>query len=193
MNGSDLDRLARSLADAGGTRRSLLAGFFVVVGTSGLASDTTAKRKKKKITICNGGQTLTVRKKGWQSHYPGATVGACSGPTDVCADCLDTCYATLVTPPDVVAGYDCCPAELLCRSTSTLPDQCCYAEFNEYCRPSLVFEFTVELVDTNCCRPCNGNGSQGGCCTNSSFECDPVSGDCVPSGTARLPRTRRPA
>ena len=55
MNGSDLDRVARSLAVAGGTRRSLLAGIFVAVGAGELALDTVAKRKKKKITICSNG------------------------------------------------------------------------------------------------------------------------------------------
>lgn len=188
MNGSDLDKLVRSLADAGRTRRSFVAGLFVAVGAGELALDTLAKHKKKKITICSNGQTIKVRKKGWQSHYPGATQGAC--PPGVCANCPDTCYATLITPPDVVAGYDCCPAELLCKSTSTLPDQCCYP--GETCDPTLIAQFPVD-ADTNCCRPCQGAGSQGGCCVNSSFECDPQSGDCVPSGTARLPRTRRPA
>src|SRR4051812_15747953 len=149
MNGSDLDRLARSMASAGGTRRSILAGTFVVVAASGFASGTEAKRKKKKITICNGGQTLTVRKKGWQSHYPNATVGECQSPpppppppSDVCADCPDTCYATLITPPENVEGYACCPVGLLCMSASTLPNQCCYP--GESCRPSLVFEFPGE-------------------------------------------------
>src|SRR4051794_28930734 len=149
MNGSDLDRLARSMASAGGTRRSILAGTFVVVAASGFASGTEAKRKKKKITICNGGQTLTVRKKGWQSHYPNATVGECQSPpppppplpSDVCADCPDTCYATDIHPdqdPNSIQ-YACCPAQLVCLTTSALPNQCCYPD--EFCKPSLIHNF----------------------------------------------------
>ena len=36
-----------------------------------------AQGKKKTITICYQTQTRTVKKKGYQSVYPGATVGAC--------------------------------------------------------------------------------------------------------------------
>ena len=38
------------------------------------------KGKKPKITICYQNQTRTVKKKGYQSSYPGATVGACTVP-----------------------------------------------------------------------------------------------------------------
>ena len=38
------------------------------------------KGKKPKITICYQNQTRTVKKKGYQSAYPGATVGACTVP-----------------------------------------------------------------------------------------------------------------
>lgn len=41
-----------------------------------------AQGRKKTITICYQNQTRTVKKKSYQTKYPGATVGACQvGPT----------------------------------------------------------------------------------------------------------------
>lgn len=37
---------------------------------------------KKKITICYQGQTRTVKKKGYQTKFPGATKGACPRDSD---------------------------------------------------------------------------------------------------------------
>ena len=109
------------------------------------------KKKPKKITICSNGQTLKVRKKDWQSHYPGATVGACTGPTDVCANCSETCFATLIVPdqdPNTLE-YACCPAESVCISqTPPYPDQCCYE--GDACDPTLPLrDFFADMI---CCR-----------------------------------------
>jgi len=194
MNGSDLDAFARFLAAGGRTRRTLLAGLFLA-GTAGQVAPTVVAKhgkKPKKITICSNGQTLKVRKKGWQGHYPGATIGACSEPTEptgVCAGCPDTCFASLVVPdqdPNSIE-YACCPAASVCVSqTPPYPDQCCYE--GDACDPTLpIRDNTADMI---CCRPAGGCGPSKICC-KSSEEC--VNGVCELANTARLPRTRRPA
>lgn len=192
MNGADLDTLARSIAAGGQTRRTVLIGLFSAGAAAHMAPDVEArsgKKKPKKITICSNGQTLKVRKKGWQSHYPGATVGACSGPTGVCASCADTCFATLIVPdqdPSTVE-YACCPAASVCISqTPPYPDQCCYE--GDACDQTLPLrDATADMI---CCRPAGGCGPTKACC-KSSEECR--NGVCELADTARLPRTRRPA
>jgi hypothetical protein len=40
-------------------------------------------KKGKKVTICFQNQTRTVKKKGWQQKFPGATLGACAATQPV--------------------------------------------------------------------------------------------------------------
>jgi hypothetical protein len=101
----------------------------------------------------------------------------CCGP--------DSCFEESVNADNgEPLAFACCPADNLCRSTNpNFKDQCCYPD--ETCDPSLAND---PFAQTICCRPCAGEVS--GCCPNVSDECrDDV---CVDSGTARLPRTRRP-
>jgi hypothetical protein len=69
-----------------------IAAMSAVALTTSGEADARAKRKSRgqgavsaqgkkgaRITICHQTQTLTVKKKGYQSKYPGATVGPCGG------------------------------------------------------------------------------------------------------------------
>ena len=203
MDGHHFDHLARLLGSRLSRRTSF--GVLAVAGALGQSlSESSAGKKKKndnkkkeKITICHFEQTLTVKKRRWHRHYPGATQGACSPPTQtpltpptVCttpncgAGCCgaETCFADTVNPDDgVPTSFGCCPATQVCRSsTPPFPDQCCYPD--ETCDPSLAAR--QPELGTICCRPC------GGACCAPQDEC--IGGTCTFVNTARLPRTRRP-
>jgi hypothetical protein len=92
MDATTFDGISRNLG-AASTRRSFarLLGGAAVLGTvlaTGEESQARGKGNKgrnqvsaqgkgKKITICYQNQTRTVKKKGYQDNYPGATKGAC--------------------------------------------------------------------------------------------------------------------
>jgi hypothetical protein len=140
------------------------------------------KGKKKKIAICDQGQTKQVNKRGWTANYPGATAGEC------CATCPDMCFATDNPQGTGPTGFDCCPAANFCAAANGLPDQCCYPEFNEVCdRGNTNVDFLGQ--GSLCCRPCTNNTQSPGCC-GPGFFCN--AGTCEALGTARLPRQRRP-
>ncbi len=79
------DILTRSVV-AAASRRRLLAGTSaaLLAGLTLVATheQTPAKKQKKpkQITICVNGQTQKTKKKGFQTRFPGATVGACTTP-----------------------------------------------------------------------------------------------------------------
>lgn len=99
------------------TRRS---GFGLLTGASlllGLGSDTDAK-KKKKVTLCDDGQTVKVpKKKAKKLLQQGATKGACpegcpAGQKQCGAICIsndDCCNNTDCTGTDVCQGGECVP------------------------------------------------------------------------------------
>lgn len=185
MDGFRFDHLTR-LVGARLTRRTSFALLTAGAIGHGASSGTSGKKKKsKKISICYKGQTRKVKKQDWKKRYKGAT----KKPTCGAGCCTDeSCFAESSAPDKPDTAFACCPPELLCRSLTTLPDQCCYPD--ETCDPTLFQRFPIN-ADTNCCRPCAGAGSFGGCCVSSSEECDKATGNCVPANTARLPRKRR--
>ena len=94
-----------------------------------------------------------------------------------------SCLVKEIDPNSGKITIGCCPKSNLCHAPEGDPDgnQCCYSD--EKCNP------TGESNGENngnglCCRTCNGL-----CCAPQDH-C--VNGECVPIGTARLPR-RRPA
>lgn len=92
MDIPDIDTLARHL----GSRRRLLGGAAALATLVGTGEAAIGKRKrKKKVTICQDGQTLTVpAKKVKQRLKQGATKGACCVPK--CSGCggSDGCGGT---------------------------------------------------------------------------------------------------
>ena len=191
MDGRHFDHLTQ-LVGARINRRTglgLLAAVSVIARSpiESIAENKKKNRKKKqKITICHQGQTLRVKKRGWQGRFAGAVRGACSGCTtpNCGAGCCsaETCFAETVNPDDgTPTSFNCCPATQVCRSsTPPFPDQCCYPD--EVCTPSLAV--SQPALGTICCRPC------GGACCAPQDEC--IGGTCTFVNTARLPRTRRP-
>jgi hypothetical protein len=73
----------------------------------------TQGKKGAKITICYQTQTRTVKKKGYQSAYPGATVGPC--PV-VPSGCTGTGQSTCPTGQTCVTGQ--------CQATTPQPVAC---------------------------------------------------------------------
>ena len=208
MDGRRFDSLAKTLADVGTRRMVLAASLAAAIGVLDPVSLVPANKKNKKpqkITICFQGQTQKTKKKGVQTRFPGATVGACTTssltptptptptiPPPSCAranqcgaGCCDPsrCFAETVSDVDRrPLSFGCCPAPLLCLSTTpSVPDQCCYPD--ETCDPTLPSRLPAGQEPTLCCRSCGG-----GCCE--SFEAC-RDGVCTPLPTARLPRTRR--
>ena len=86
MNGLHFDTFVRDLP-LGSSRRRLLAWALVGVASPATIAhfglhDVEARRggKKKKVTLCRAGQTVTVSKKARKKLLrEGATVGACQG------------------------------------------------------------------------------------------------------------------
>ncbi|HEU5431419.1 MAG TPA: hypothetical protein VFU81_07140 [Thermomicrobiales bacterium] len=90
----------------------------------------------------------------------------------------NTCLPKKIDPNNgEIVSFACCSQSNLCHADAGDPlgNQCCYAD--ERCNPG---------GDNNgnglCCRTCNG-----GCCTSAEVCQDD---QCVPLGTARLPRRR---
>ena len=172
MNGSDLDSLARALGTIGETRRALLIGLAsFVAGAVSPWIDVEAKNGKNN------------KKKKKRRRRKKIKAQICEPQNQCGPDCCtaDSCFEFTVNPDDgSPLSYACCPAQALCRSLTTLPDQCCYPD--ETCNPQLAVDDPE--FQTNCCRPC---GSV--CCKFPNEECE--EGVCQDSGTARLARVRR--
>ncbi len=95
-----------------------------------------------------------------------------------------SCLVKKIDPNSgAIVSIGCCPKANLCQAPQGDPNgnQCCYSD--EKCNPA-----GENNGDNNgnglCCRTCNGH------CCSSADHC--VNDQCVPIGTARLPR-RRPA
>jgi len=178
MDATRFDTLARSLAETR-SRRGALHGLLLGTGSllSLAATQDAAAKNCRKI------KNPKRRRKCLAAQKPPPCAAASRCGDGCCA--ADSCFASAVDPfTTEPLGFDCCPAENLCRSPKpSFQDQCCYPD--ETCKPSLADE---DLAQTICCRPCEGG--VGGCCLNLNDEC--VDGACTPSDTARLARTRRP-
>jgi hypothetical protein len=212
MDSRHFDHLTRLLGAQLNRRTGLgLLTTAGVIGRSPLESIAGKKKgngkKKKKIVICHQAQTLTVKKRGWQRHYPGALQGECSpltsppSPLTPPAECStpncgagccsqDGCFVATARPNEVPTEFGCCPADKICLSPRTdgfFPDQCCYSD--EFCDPDRVDPASPRhdfAADSLCCRSCVGNTT---CCPY-GFYCSETD-QCEILGTARLPRTRR--
>lgn len=103
MDGTTWERLVERLQRSA-ARRSLLAGVAGagLLGGAALPPDNAwaKKRKKKKVTICRNGQTLSVTKKKKQKHLlPGDTPGACPVPGTTARPTSTTSTSTTTSGP----------------------------------------------------------------------------------------------
>lgn len=105
MDANQFDARTTHLAAHLSRRRGLGALMALGLGASVLPGTTEARKKrKKKITLCQNGQTIKVKKRKYKQKYPGATVGACPACTPTtcaaqgktCGPLADGCGRTLV-------------------------------------------------------------------------------------------------
>ena len=86
MDSISFDRLVRVMSDDA-SRRGVLHSAFAAVAGFGMTSmlsleQAEAKKRKKKVTLCHSGQTITVGKKKKKKHLKhGDTIGACQTGT----------------------------------------------------------------------------------------------------------------
>jgi hypothetical protein len=177
MNGLHFDRFVRNLP-LSSSRRRLLA--WAVVGVASPATiahfglhDAEARkgnRKKKKVTLCRAGQTVTVSRKARRKLLrAGATVGACQGsspsppPAQICTpDCdfkecgSDSCGGSCGTcgEGEVCNSGQCrvvCPIDQVPCFDVCIPESC-QSQCNEPCR----------VIGSNCCGPLTCKRAQTG-------------------------------
>jgi hypothetical protein len=121
MDASGFDALTRSLTTAGTRRRVFGTALGGLVGLSALPA--AAKKKKKKVTLCHQGQTLSVSKKKQRVHLKhGDTLGECpTGATTPPAPpmspppppCVPSC-GNRICGPDACGGV--CGGCALCKN-----------------------------------------------------------------------------
>lgn len=145
------DALVRSLGlrlNRRAVSRTLAGG---AAGALNLAARSSSQaKKKKKVTICHSGQTITVSKKALNAHLAhGDTLGACSSPP---------------TPPPT-----CQPSQTTC--TSAQGGGCCDADFSQCCPPN-------RLNKGGLCAPsgadCCAGAEGGGFCAGTFNVCCPI-------------------
>lgn len=135
-------RLTRGLS-----RRNAMAALAAAVGAGQLPDHAEARRKKKKVTICRNGQTLSVTKKKKRKHLrAGDAAGPCPAPgttsrptttpepprcqpsaPNFCARldiCVDACPGGKVFDPDSCACT--CPAVSTCCSCARGSEFLCF-------------------------------------------------------------------
>lgn len=83
MDGSSFDRLPKACTEPRSRRGlSRLVGGLAVGGSLALLGVTESGAKKKKVTLCHQGQTISVSKKAKKKHLKhGDTLGACPSTT----------------------------------------------------------------------------------------------------------------
>lgn len=139
MDGAAFDRVIQRLHLAAGRRSVLtsLAGAGLAVSAASAVDTVTAKKKKKKVTICRNGQTLSVTKKKKGKHLqPGDTAGPCPSTTRPPATTTTTlppgCHGAT---PNSCARLDTCQAACSagheydaesCVCVCSSPTTCCF-------------------------------------------------------------------
>lgn len=154
MDASRFDHIVRTWAEAGSRRPILgmLAGG--VAGLVGLAETTGKRKKKKKVTLCLNGSTITVPKKKKGSYLKrGATTGKCP------ATCTKRCTGKTCGPDGCGGSCGSCPGDKTCQNGACA------------CPPG-----EIDACGADICVPPNAQ-----CCTND--QCDAgercVRGQCL--------------
>ena len=155
MDADRFDTLARSLTDSASRRRLLagLSGGLLASITLTATREPTQAKKKKTITICVNGQTQKTKKKGFQTRFPGATVGACTSPPK--PTCAASCGATCSTCYERITGQVLCGgvASALCEPPCR-SDNDCLGTDRPYCTKSFTDRATGETSDWGCPAAC---------------------------------------
>jgi hypothetical protein len=187
MDADRFDSLARTLSKPA-SRRTVL-GSALVAALGALRLDTT-DAKKKKVTLCHSGQTISVPKKKKKAHLrQGDTVGPCppltTTPTPSCAADQKPCKGGCIPSNQCCEDGDCAggrtcqlgtcacpPAKPHVCAGSTLCEECCgKADCASF--PALSGPGVPECANHVCVcqdpatRLCPGVGVCGECCVHS--------------------------
>lgn len=173
------DTLVRRAYQGGSRRGVLRVGVGALAATAltaiGLQSDDAeAKKKNKKITICENGETLRVKKKGWQKKHPTATKGACVEP---------------ICPAErpVECGFGCCPSEFskCCDNVNDPVFTTTCNPTSHTCCPASVGGGSCPASNPVCCLRDPENVETRNCCPAGSACCS-EDADCGIGGTCNL-------
>jgi hypothetical protein len=173
MESERFDRLAR-VWSAHARRRTvvgaLLGGAF---GLAGFEEIDAKGKKGKKVTLCLGGQTLSVKKsKKGKLFKQGATQGACAGSPPTSPP------ASPPGPPPPPSGPTC--ADGIKNGEETDVDcggpRCPACEINRFCKRSS--DCRTNMCDFGLCTRCT-NSIQCFSDSNGSCICDAATGSCL--------------
>ncbi len=180
MDSHRFDALTRRLTVQLNRRRSFGLLALTPLGLTGSASPaaTEAKKKKKKVTLCHQGQTISVSKKAKKKHLRhGDTVGACPGST-----------------PTAAATPGCPGGQKPCDGGCIPNNQCCTDGDCPGSSPACCDRECVNvLTDERHCGSCGagcGFGEQcvsGNCRCGATAACAPGS-NCCSGGSVRRGR-----
>ncbi len=144
MDAISFDRLVRSLATRPSRRRVTRAlSSLTLVGLVSQLPETPAgvAKKKKKVTLCHEGQTITVGKKKKKAHLKhGDTSGPCPPTTTT------TTSTTTTLPPGPCAGGEGSPCGTDCTCAALAADPA-----------QLVCVFSAGIGGEDCANACAGN------------------------------------
>ena len=134
MDGNRFDRFTRYLTN-GASRRTVLgvlAGSALGLSRPGKRDVEGKKKKKKPVTLCHQGQTITVSGKAKKGHLKhGDTLGPCASPPPpppglTCAVGGKPCQGRCIPTNQCCVNSDCAPgAPRCCNGTCIRPNECC--------------------------------------------------------------------
>lgn len=134
MDGDRFDRVTRDLAIRK-PRRSLLgllAGSALGLSLLGKEDVEGKKKKKKAVTLCHEGQTISVSGKAKKDHLKhGDALGPCASPPppppgSACAVGQKPCQGRCIPSNQCCVNSDCAPgAPRCCNGTCIRPNECC--------------------------------------------------------------------